>query len=43
MDEGLKELARLEQLRVLDLRGTGVTAGGIDALRKVLPGLKVHP
>lgn len=41
-DRGLKHLHPLKRLRVLWLKGTKVTLGGVRALRQALPGCKIR-
>jgi hypothetical protein len=38
---GLRELAGLKRLRLLDVQNTKVTEAGVAALNKALPDLKV--
>ena len=40
-DEGLQELAKLKNLRDLNLIGTKVTKAGVAALRKALPNCSI--
>jgi hypothetical protein len=40
-DEGLKTLAGLKSLQLLNVRGTRVTDQGVAELQKALPNLKV--
>jgi len=40
-DAGLAKLQELPNLRVLDVRYSGITAAGVDAFLKVRPGCKV--
>ena len=41
-DAGVKHLARFQQLKVLELRGTRITNGGLEDLRKALPETPHH-
>ena len=41
-DAGLKEVAKLQQLTSLELRGTGVTDAGAAELKKALPKCKIR-
>ena len=40
-DEGARQLAQLTQLKELDLTETKVTAAGLQALQKSLPGCRI--
>ena len=41
-DLGLTNLYNMKGLYMVDCRGTGVTEKGIEALKKAIPGVKVH-
>jgi hypothetical protein len=41
-DEGLKELAPLKNLTILDLLGTAVTDAGVKELQKALPKCEIR-
>ena len=40
-DEGLKEMAKLQKLKMLRIRGTKVTKAGVAELKKALPNCQI--
>ena len=40
-DEGLKEVAKLQNLKVLTLQETKITGAGVAELKKALPNCKI--